>query len=125
MIEQPDPLAAESQFFAALTEGSAEALEQILAEDFLLIDVMSGSEIARAGLLAVIASGQLKFEAINCIESRVRQYPATAVVTGRTEMKGLFGETPFATRSRYTHVYIQQGGRWRLVTAQGTQITGE
>jgi len=39
-------------------------------------------------------------------------------------MTGQFGETPFAAKSRYTHVYAEQQGRWRLVAAQGTQITG-
>lgn len=125
MNDQSRPLAAERRFFAALIEGNARALDEILTADFLLIDVMSGSEIAKPDLLAVIGSGQLKFEAIDCVESRVRNYPGTAVVTGRTEMKGRFGETTFGTRSRYTHVYIKQQGSWRLVTAQGTQIAGE
>jgi hypothetical protein len=125
MTDQSGPLAAERRFFAALLAGDGKALDEILAADFLLIDVMSGSEIAKPDLLAVIGSGQLKFEAIDCVESRVRNYPGTAVVTGRTEMKGRFGETSFGTRSRYTHVYIEQPGGWRLVTAQGTQITGE
>jgi len=52
----------------------------------------------------------------------VRVYQTTAVITGRTEMSGQFGETPFATKSRYTHVYVEQQGRWRLVAAQGTKI---
>jgi len=37
-------------------------------------------------------------------------------------MRGRFGNQAFAARSRYTHVYIEQEGRWRLVAAQGTQI---
>ena len=53
----------------------------------------------------------------------VRIYRTTAVITGRTQMSGQLGETPFATENRYTHVYVEEQGRWRLVTAQGTQIT--
>jgi len=86
---------------------------------------MRGDEIAKAALVSVLGSGQLRFLAIEPVESRVRRYPGTAVVTGRTRMSGTFDGTPFTASSRYTHVYVQQDGRWRLVAAQGTQIPPE
>lgn len=125
MADEQGPLAAERRFFTALTEGNLEDLEQVLADDFLLIDVMSGSEIPRFALLEVLRSGQLRFEAIEPVEARVRLYGETAVVTGRTEMHGRYEDTSFTTKSRYTHVFVEQQGHWRLVAAQGTQISGE
>ncbi len=122
MEEASDPLAAEREFFTALVAAGLGALDQVLADDFLLIDVMRGAEITKASLLAVLGSGQLRFEVIEPTEQRVRRYQATAVVTGRTRMSGRFGGTPFAALSRYTHVYVKQHGRWRLVAAQGTPI---
>ena len=123
MHSQSDPLAAEQQFFSSLISGDVVALDRILADDFVLIDVMSGSEIARADLLAVLGSGLLKFEAIEPMGYRVRLHGATSVITGRTQMRGRFGETPFAASSRYTHVYVKEHDQWLLVAAQGTQIT--
>jgi len=38
-------------------------------------------------------------------------------------MKGRLGEALFAASSRYTHVFVDQRGEWRLATAQGTQIS--
>ena len=125
MSETLEPLAAERQFFAALVEASPEALDRVLTDDFILIDVFRGSEVPKAALLAVIGSGELQFEVIVPADTRVRLYQATAVVTGRTQMRGRFGETPFTVSSRYTHVYIQQQGQWRLAAAQGTQIAPE
>jgi ketosteroid isomerase-like protein len=125
MENESGPLAAEREFFGALIAGSAETLDRVLADDFMLIDVLSGSEITKPALLAVIGSGQLKFGTIEPAPPRVRIYGQTAVVTGRTQMRGQFGPDAFATRSRYTHVYVEQQGRWRLVAAQGTQISGE
>jgi ketosteroid isomerase-like protein len=122
MMDTMDPLAAEREFFGALVQAQPEALDRVLADDFLLIDVMRGSEITRAALLAAIGSGQLRFEVIEPAEQRVRRYGATAVVTGRTRMSGRFEGTPFAAHSRYTHVYVEQQGRWSLVAAQGTPI---
>jgi hypothetical protein len=37
-------------------------------------------------------------------------YGDTAVVTGRTEMMMLFWQDSATVRSRYTHVYVRQGG---------------
>jgi hypothetical protein len=117
------PLATERQFFTALSAARVEELDRIMADDFILIEVMGGSEITKTSLLAAIRSGQLKFGPIEPADVRVRIYQTTAVITGRTQMSGQLGETPFATESRYTHVYVEEQGRWRLVTAQGTQIT--
>jgi hypothetical protein len=125
MEEASDPLAAEGEFFTALVEDGLEALDRVLADDFSLIDVMRGAEITKASLLVVLGSGQLWFEVIEPADQRVRLYQATAVVTGRTRMSGRFGGTPFEALSRYTHVYVEQQGRWRLVAAQGTPIASE
>ena len=117
-----DPLAAEVQFFSALTSADMDALEHILARDFLLVDVMSGSEVTRDAFMDVLRSGMLKFEDIAAMEKRVRLYDNTAIVTGRTHMTGHFNGASFALISRYTHIYVELHGRWQLVSAQGTQI---
>jgi hypothetical protein len=125
MTDELDPLTAERNFFTALVEGSAEDLDRVLADDFILIEVMGASEITKSSLLAAIGSGQLKFEAIEPADSRLRVYQSTAVITGRTQMKGRIGEAPFTASSRYTHVFVEQDGRWRMVSAQGTQIPAQ
>ena len=122
MKDDPTPDAVEQDFFAALIGSNVEALDRVLADDFVLIDVMTGSEITKSMLLEVIGGGQLKFETIDRVEFRVRVYETAAVVNGRTEMKGSFAGAPFSTSSRYTHVYIEQRGYWRMVAAQGTPI---
>lgn len=125
MQAQSDPLTAERQFFTSLVEASLEALDRVLADDFILIDVMRGAEVPKSLLLELVGSGQLEFDAIEPADSYVRWYQTTAVITGRTQMSGRFGGTPFTASSRYTHVYVEQQGQWRLVAAQGTQISPE
>ena len=114
--------AVEDRFFESLLLGDRSGLERILDDDFLLIDVMTGSEVPRAALLEVVGSRQLVFEAIARIDARVRSYDGTAVVTGQTRMKGRYGGDSFSAHSRYTHVYVRGAGGWRLVSAQGTPI---
>jgi len=117
-----DPLAADRAFFAALISANLDSLDSLLVEDFILIDVLSGSEITKPMLLAAVGSSQMKFDAIEPVESRLRVYASTAVVTGRTELCGRVGEAAFTASSRYTHVFISQDGVWMLASAQGTQI---
>ena len=62
MTAQADPLSADDQFFAALLGVNRDALDRLLAPDFLLIDVMTGSENPRAPFLDLVGSGQLVFE---------------------------------------------------------------
>lgn len=123
MNSTSDPLIADRQFFDALSDGNGQALDRILGDDFVLIDVMSGSLITKPEFLTAIDLGQVTFDKIEPVDNRVRHYQGTAVITGRTEMNGQFGGKPFAVSSRYTHVFIAQQSEWRLVSAQGTQIS--
>ena len=117
--------AEERRFFDALLAADGKELDQVLEDDFLLIDVLTGSQVEKSILVDVVSSGRLRFDRIELEESRVRLYGKTAIVTGRTEISGRFGEAPFATHSRYSHVFVERDGRWRLVSAQGTPITAE
>jgi ketosteroid isomerase-like protein len=119
---QNDVLAAEDRFFQALLQGDGAALHGVLTPDFLLIDVMTGSEIPASALVEIVGSRQLRFDSVERLDARVRLYGTAAVVTGQTRMQGRFGEQSFVAHSRYTHVYVRTGGTWQLASAQGTPI---
>jgi len=123
MNTERDPVAVDRQFFTWLTEANIDAIDRLLADDFLLIDVMRGGEVPKAALLAVLKSGDLKFERIEPADVRLRSYPGTAIVTGRTKMRVKFQQSSADAHSRYTHVYVMVGGQWRLAAGQGTSIT--
>ena len=122
MADARDVLDAEDRFYGALVGGNDAALAAVLADDFLLIDVMTGSEIPRDVLVDAVAARQLVLESIERADGRVRQYGDTAIVIGETRMRGRYGEQSFAAHSRYTHVYVKRSAGWQLVTAQGTPI---
>jgi ketosteroid isomerase-like protein len=122
MDSEEGVLAAEDRFFRALLRGDAAGLTGVLTPDFLLIDVMTGSEVPGPVLVDLVGSGQLRFESVDRIDARVRRYSAAAVVTGQTRMQGRYGEQPFEAHSRYTHVYVHGPGGWLLASAQGTPI---
>jgi len=103
--------------------GDRSGLDRILDDDFLLIDVMTGSEVPKAALLEVVGSRRLVFETVARIDARIRSYDGTAVVTDQTRMTGQYDGVSFSAHSRHTHVYVRGAGSgWRLVSAQGTPI---
>ncbi len=121
-------LQADSDFFEALLAGDIPGLETLLAEDFLIVDVASGSVHRRGAFLLAIAGGAVIFRVIKSFpeESVTRLTGAeTGIVIGRTAISfcGPAGATT-ELASRYTHVFQADGGNWRLVSAQGTPISG-
>jgi ketosteroid isomerase-like protein len=115
-----EALAADRRFFAALLAADLDGLDALLADDFVLVDVLSGGEVSKPALIAALASGDLRFVSIAPAEVRVRSFGATSIVNGRTEMQMSFQGAPLSARSRYTHVFVDG----RLVSAQGTPIAG-
>lgn len=117
-----EALLAEDRFFSALSEGNRQALGGLVADECVLIDVMTGSEVPGPDLVDLVGSRRLVFETIERLGAQVRLYAGTAIVTGQTRMIGRFDAQGFQVRSRYTHVYVQDRDSFRLVNAQGTPI---
>jgi len=124
---EQDVLATDSAFFTALVDGDGQALDRVLADQFVLVGVNDGAVVPREVLVPLVEQGQLRFDAIEADGSAVllRRYGATAIVVGRTTMRGSFDGAPFGATSRYTHVFVADQGRWRLASAQGTPIVGD
>lgn len=117
------PERVDDRFFAALLAADAAELDGLLAEDFLLVDVVGGEAVDRSTFVATVGSGLLRLSAIRVLERRTRRYGDTAIVVGRTQMNGSFEGAAFEAASRYTHVLVRgPEPEWRLVNAQGTRI---
>jgi ketosteroid isomerase-like protein len=116
-------LKVEDRFFAALSRRDRGALELLVADDCILVDVLTGSEVPRSVFLELVGSERLVFESIEPLGARVRMYGVTAVVNGETRMVGRFETQRFTVHSRYTHVYAHMKDGFRLINAQGTPVT--
>jgi hypothetical protein len=83
-------LACDESFFTALLAADHGLLGTILADDFVIIDVLSGQVTSRSELLGAISSGQLRFAEIrrHTAERTVRRHDSATVVAA-----GLFGPT--------------------------------
>jgi hypothetical protein len=52
-------LSAERSFFSSLTAGDVSVLDALLADDFLLIDVLRRSEVFKPALLSALGAGRI------------------------------------------------------------------
>jgi NAD(P)-dependent dehydrogenase (short-subunit alcohol dehydrogenase family) len=118
---------ADAPFFRALLNRDVAALEDLLAEDFVIVEVGTGAVHPRADFIGAVADGLVVFEAIDTDpnETLIRDYGNVAIAIGRTTLTMTAPDgSEIEAASRYSHVFAADGGKWRLVSAQGTAITG-
>jgi uncharacterized protein (TIGR02246 family) len=90
------------------------ALDRIYADDFLGVGP-SGTVRTKMQVISDFTSGDLKFQSITTDEVQVRVYENTAVETGISTMVGQDKGKAVPLDTRFTRVWVQQQGRWRLV----------
>jgi ketosteroid isomerase-like protein len=119
---QEELVKLENDFARAVANNDGDALDEILADDWIVVD-SDGSMIDKARFLGVIKSGVLSHESMESTDLRVRLYGNTAVVTGLTTTKGKFMGQNFTSCERATDVLVKQTDRWQCVFTQLTRFT--
>ena len=102
---------------AAELSGDAAFLESVLVDDFIGIGPL-GFMLTKQEWLARHQSGDLKYEAFNMDEIKVRVYNDAAVLTGRQIQKGAYRGNSIQGQFRISLVFITQQGQWRLASLQ-------
>ncbi len=110
-------------FVAAERQGDAAYMERTLTKDFMAIGPR-GFMLTKEQWLQRFTSGSLKYEYLEWDETNVRTYGDAAVVTGRERQKVDYQGQGMESELRTTLVWIKQGGRWLLASAQMSPILG-
>ncbi len=115
-------LKLEDEFARAVASNDVDALDEILAEDWIIVGP-DGNITDKARFLGVIKSGVLSHEVMESTDWRVCLYGNTALVTGLTTTKGKFMGQDFASCERATDIFVKQTSRWQCVFTQLTRFT--
>jgi ketosteroid isomerase-like protein len=115
-------LKLENEFAGAVASNNADALDRLLADDWIIVEP-DGGMIDKARFLEVIRSGALSHESMESTDLKVRVYGNTAVVTGLTTSKGKFMGQDFTSCERATDIFVKQADRWQCVFTQLTRFT--
>ncbi|HAE82843.1 MAG TPA: nuclear transport factor 2 family protein [Ktedonobacter sp.] len=101
--------------------GDTAFLEARLTDDFIGIGPL-GFMLTKQEWLARHRSGDLKYDAFNLDEVKVRVYNDAAVLTGRQVQNAAYRGNPIQGQFRTTLVFVQQQGQWQLASLQLSTI---
>jgi uncharacterized protein (TIGR02246 family) len=109
----------------AIRTGDRQALARIYADDFVGVTT-TGSVVDKDAVLHVLAGVDQRLS-FTFEDLRVRLFCDTALVTGkmtgRMTGSGVIEGPESVSAFWYTHVYVQQKGRWVLVAGQSTNVS--
>ena len=106
---------------AAFLHGDTGRMTQVLTEDFTLTDA-SGTVTTRADEIANAETGAVRYEVFENHDMKVRVYGDSAVVTGRTTVKGNAGPSAFAAEFQFTDALVRRGDRWWFAASHISRI---
>ena len=113
----------ERRFLAAEVAGDSAFFRRLELCDFRFVG-WHGEEMTKSeDLTAVAAPRTDRVETFGVDDLIVRRYDDAVLVWGRNTlvMTNARGERR-VSRSRFTHVYVRWGGRWRLAAAHSSPI---
>jgi ketosteroid isomerase-like protein len=105
----------------AISKGDAKAYGRIVGDDYIFTN-QDAVMRTKAQMVSAYESGSIKYESVKFDDLKVHAYGDTAVVTGRSTVKGTDGGKDISGQYRYTRVYVKRQGRWQLVATQTTTI---
>jgi ketosteroid isomerase-like protein len=106
----------------AILKHNVQAMDQLLAEDYIAI-TSNGTLQSKEQTLANLKAGTLHFSVIDFSDRKVRFYGQTALVTSRAEVNGNTGEGDISGSYRFTRVYVRDGkGDWKIVSFEASRI---
>ena len=106
----------------AQLSNNVSEVDRLLADDYLGISA-NGILETKADELSRRRSGSLHITQLDLSDIKVRIYGDTAVVTSRADLVGKNGDRDISGRFRYTRVYSNRMGQWRIVSFEASRIS--
>lgn len=111
----------EMQWRQAVLTNDVPALSRMLADDYLGISP-NGTLQTKGDVLAARRAGHTKITELNLSDVKIRIYGNTAVVTSRAELVGQSGDRDVSGLFRYTRVYTNRNGQWKIVSFEASRM---
>jgi ketosteroid isomerase-like protein len=105
----------------AVIKGNTDLVAKQTSDDYMYINV-NGAIADKAQMLDQIKSGKIKLESDELSDLKVRMYGNTAVMTGKSAVKGVVGGKDTSGTIAFTRVWVKKGGKWQTVAFQQTKV---
>ena len=107
-------LQAEHDGCVAYLHGDADKIANFLTDDYTLTN-SKGETSTAADDIEDANSGRVHYDVFENYDMKVRIYDDhTAIVTGKTKVKGNAQGKPIDIIVQFTDTFVKQSGRWRL-----------
>jgi uncharacterized protein DUF4440 len=111
----------EHELVNALVKGDSSPFELYVA-DTATFTGPDGILNDKASLVADLKSGDLKFQSSKLDDMKVQVYGDMAVVTYGSTDEGTYKGKNISGRYRWTDIFVNRGGQWKIVAEQGTRL---
>lgn len=112
---------AEKDWAAAVMAQDQAALGQILG-DQLIYAHSTGVIETKGQYLSNLRTGAAKYDLIEHQSITVKLYGDAAAAHSIVRMKGTNKDGPFDNKLMMMHLWVKQGGKWRLAAHQTTKL---
>ena len=122
MPAQQEVLQFERDACKAFLDADVAALERVLTPDFTLT-LSNGDVSTRADEINELHSGKVHYDVFENYDMLARLYGnETAVVLGKTRVKGTADGKPFDRIVQFTDTLIKRDGHWKLAAGHVSRI---
>ncbi len=115
--------ACEAALRQAQLAGDVRELDRLI-DDSLMFVGPNGAVYGKSDDLDAHRNGLIRITRLDPSEERIIRFGETAVVSVRMEMSGTFEGAAFAGPFRYTRVWREQAGDWRIVAGHVSALVG-
>lgn len=116
-----DVRAAEKSWSAALVSRDAAALEKIYTPQ-LIYAHSTGKVETKAQYMERLKGGKQRYDSVTFESTQIVRYGESAVSHSIARMTGRNDSGPFDDHLMIIHMWVKQGGAWRLAAHQTTKI---
>ena len=118
---EQEVLQFEREACKAFLDADAAMLERVLTPEFTL--TLSNGEVStRADEINELRSGKVHYDVFENYDMLARLYGDTAVVLGKTRVKGTADGKSFDRIVQFTDTLIKREGRWQLAAGHVSRI---
>jgi len=119
---EKDVLQFERDACKPFLDADVAALERVLMPDFTL--TLSNGEVStRANEINELRSGKVHYDVFENYDMTARLYEDnTAVVIGKTRVKGISEGKPFDRVVQFTDTLVKRDGRWQLAAGHVSRL---
>lgn len=116
-----DVEAAISIYETALKNKDTRALDEILADQFILTTA-SGKVLKKKDMVANLTRQDTKYEAFETTGVELRVLENTAIETGKVRTKGIRSGKTFSETTLYTDVWVREKNQWKLLAEHSSFV---